>query len=82
MHFQHDSPKAPHNFEIDDSVLELASAENPATRDRRGALDRAYELYQHLLPLEECLKVTANKTRAGDVNISSVKLRCTHTKRR
>ena len=81
FNFQHDSAQTPHNFVIDDSVLELASAENPATRDKRGALDRAYELYQNLLPLEECLKATANKTRAGDVNVSSVKLRCGHTKR-
>ncbi len=82
MHFQHDSPKTPHNFVIDDSVLELASAENPATRDKRGALDRAYELYQNLLPLKECLRATANRTKNQDVNVSSVKLRCAHAKRR
>lgn len=89
MHFQHDSPKTPHNFVIEDSVLELASAPNPATKDKRGALDRAYELYLNLLELEDggvgrlagCLKVSANKTRNGDVNVSAHKLRCSHTKR-
>ena len=87
MYFQHDSPKTPHNFVIDDSVLELASVGNPATKDKRGALDRAYELYQNLLEdgvgrLAGCLRVSANKTRGGDVNVSAHELTCRHAKRR
>ena len=90
MYFQHDSPKTPHNFVIDDSVLELAAVGNPATKDKRGALDRAYELYLNLLELEDggvgcladCLKVSANKTGHGDVNVSAHKLTCRHAKRR